>query len=49
MECVFRELVRVLRGTGSLYVFGDKDVVAEHWFRWIGGQESDRLKVRDAG
>jgi site-specific DNA-methyltransferase (adenine-specific) len=31
-EC-FAELVRVLRPSGSLYVFGDKDIVAEHWFR----------------
>jgi DNA modification methylase len=33
MKACFRELVRVLHPSGSLYVFGDKDVVAERWFR----------------
>ncbi len=29
----FAEMVRLLRPEGSIYVFGDVDVVAEHWFR----------------
>jgi DNA modification methylase len=28
----FSHIVRVLKTTGSLYVFGDKNVIAEHWF-----------------
>jgi site-specific DNA-methyltransferase (adenine-specific) len=35
MGACFRELVRVLHPSGSMYVFGDKDVVAEHWFRQL--------------
>jgi len=33
MTSYFAEFLRLLRPHGSLYVFGDKDVVAEHWFR----------------
>jgi site-specific DNA-methyltransferase (adenine-specific) len=33
MTTYFREFVRVLSQSGSLYIFGDKDVVAEYWFR----------------
>lgn len=33
MTAYFREFVRVLHPSGSLYIFGDKDVVSEHWFR----------------
>jgi site-specific DNA-methyltransferase (adenine-specific) len=33
MVMYFAEMVRLLRPSGSLYVFGDKNVVAEHWFR----------------
>jgi DNA modification methylase len=29
----FAEMVRLLRPDGSIYVFGDVDMVAEHWFR----------------
>lgn len=29
----FAEMARLLRDTGSIYVFGDKDMIAEHWFR----------------
>jgi site-specific DNA-methyltransferase (adenine-specific) len=31
----FAEMVRILKPTGSLYVFGDKDMVAEHWYRQV--------------
>ena len=33
MVTYFREFVRVLHPSGSLYIFGDKDIVAENWFR----------------
>jgi site-specific DNA-methyltransferase (adenine-specific) len=28
----FQEMLRVLKPTGSLYCFGDKNMIAEHWF-----------------
>jgi len=31
----FSEMLRVLKPTGSLYCFGDKDVIAEYWFRQL--------------
>lgn len=43
MRRVFEELVRVLDWSGSLYVFGDKDVVAEHWFRQMPIQHKTLL------
>lgn len=35
MSEFFVEMVRVLRPAGSLYIFGDKNVVAEHWYRQL--------------
>ena len=35
MSDCFAEFLRLLRPSGSLYVFGDKNVVAEHWFRQL--------------
>jgi site-specific DNA-methyltransferase (adenine-specific) len=32
LTAYFVEMVRVLKPTGSLYCFGDKDVIAGHWF-----------------
>jgi len=32
MSAYFGEMVRVLSPKGSLYCFGDKDVIAGHWF-----------------
>lgn len=31
----FAEMVRLLKPSGSVYVFGDKDMIAEHWFRQV--------------
>lgn len=31
----FAEMVRVMKSSGSLYIFGDKDMIAEHWFRQV--------------
>ncbi len=31
----FAEMVRLLKPSGSMYVFGDKDMIAEHWFRQV--------------
>lgn len=28
----FQEMLRILKPTGSLYCFGDKNMIAEHWF-----------------
>jgi site-specific DNA-methyltransferase (adenine-specific) len=28
----FEQMIRLLKPTGALYCFGDKDIVAEHWF-----------------
>jgi site-specific DNA-methyltransferase (adenine-specific) len=35
MTAIFREMTRLLRPSGSIYIFGDKDVVAEHWYRQL--------------
>lgn len=32
MKPYFDHFVRVLKATGSLYVFGNKNVIAQHWF-----------------
>lgn len=32
MKPYFDEFIRVLKPSGSLYVFGNKNVIAEHWF-----------------
>lgn len=32
MTPYFAEFLRVLKPTGSMYIFGDKNIVAEHWF-----------------
>ena len=48
MTIVFRELTRVLRKTGSIYVFGDKDVVAEHWFRQMNAGSGTTLVAAHA-
>lgn len=31
----FAEMTRILNPSGSMYVFGDKDMIAEHWFRQV--------------
>lgn len=31
----FAEMVRLLKPSGSIYIFGDKDMIAEHWFRQV--------------
>lgn len=31
----FAEMVRLLKPSGSLYIFGDKDIVAEYWFSQV--------------
>jgi site-specific DNA-methyltransferase (adenine-specific) len=43
MRGPFEEMVRVLAATGSIYVFGDKDTVAEHWFRQLKIQHKTLL------
>ena len=43
MQQAFREMVRVLDDSGSIYIFGDKDVVAEHWFRQLRIQHKTLL------
>jgi site-specific DNA-methyltransferase (adenine-specific) len=35
MSPFFRHFKRILKETGSLYVFGNKNIVAEHWFRQL--------------
>lgn len=35
MSPFFRHFERLLRPTGSIYVFGNKNVIAEHWFRQL--------------
>lgn len=35
MSPFFDEFMRVLRPTGSIYVFGNKNMIAEHWFRQL--------------
>ena len=32
MQPYFDEFVRILKRSGSVYVFGDKNMIAEHWF-----------------
>lgn len=43
MTLVFEHLVRVLKPTGSVYVFGDKRVVAEHWYAQLRIEHKDFL------
>ncbi len=35
MEVYFGEMERLLSPMGSLYIFGNKDVVAEHWYSQV--------------
>jgi hypothetical protein len=35
MRIAFAEMARLLKPSGSIYIFGDKDVVAEHWYREV--------------
>jgi len=35
MSAYFAEMVRVLKPSGSFYCFGDKDVIAGHWFAQV--------------
>jgi site-specific DNA-methyltransferase (adenine-specific) len=33
MTPFFQEFIRLLKPSGSIYVFGNKNMIAEHWFR----------------
>lgn len=35
MTPFFQEFLRLLKPSGSLYVFGNKNMIAEHWFRQL--------------
>lgn len=43
MTSYFEEMKRVLKSNGSLYCFGDKNMIAENWFRQLKMPSKDLL------
>lgn len=43
MTPYFEQFVRVLKSSGSMYIFGDKNIVAEHWFRQLNMSNKELL------
>jgi site-specific DNA-methyltransferase (adenine-specific) len=41
----FQEMIRILKPTGSLYCFGDKNMIAENWFSQLKGIPHKQLLV----
>jgi len=39
----FAEFVRLLKPSGSIYVFGNKNMIAEHWFRQLAMPHKELL------
>ena len=43
MECYFQEFSRVLKNNGSIYIFGNKNVIAEYWFSQLKEKSKELL------
>jgi site-specific DNA-methyltransferase (adenine-specific) len=43
MESYFNQFVRILKPRGSLYVFGNKNVIAEYWFSQMSIPQKELL------
>jgi DNA modification methylase len=43
MSFYFSEMLRVLSSDGSIYVFGNKNMIAEHWFRQLKIENKELL------
>ena len=43
MSPYFKEMLRVLSEQGSIYIFGNKNMVAEHWFSQLEIENKDLL------
>lgn len=35
MTLFFKEFIRLLKPSGSIYIFGNKNMISEHWFRQL--------------
>lgn len=35
MSLFFKEFIRLLKPSGSIYIFGNKNIISEHWFRQL--------------
>lgn len=43
MTLFFQEFTRLLKPSGSLYIFGNKNMIAEHWFKQLKIQNKELL------